>query len=57
MSCDVGVYGLSVMGQNMSLNIASKGFHVAVSNRSAEIELLANTMKRVKIENEVLFIF
>ena len=54
MSCDVGVYGLSVMGQNMSLNIASKGFHVAVSNRSAEIELLANTMKRVKIENEVL---
>lgn len=36
MSCDIGVYGLSVMGSNLALNIASKGFNVAVSNRSVE---------------------
>ena len=36
MSCDIGVYGLSVMGSNLALNIASKGFNVAVSNRSPE---------------------
>ena len=34
MSCDIGVYGLGVMGTNLALNIASKGFNVAVSNRS-----------------------
>ena len=36
MSCDIGVYGLSVMGQNLALNIASKGFSVAVCNRSSD---------------------
>ena len=36
MSCDIGVYGLGVMGRNLALNIASKGFNVAVSNRSSE---------------------
>ena len=36
MSCDIGVYGLGVMGRNLALNIASKGFTVAVSNRSSE---------------------
>ncbi|KAK8793470.1 hypothetical protein WA158_004829 [Blastocystis sp. Blastoise] len=36
MSCDIGVFGLAVMGQNLALNIASKGFQVAVCNRSAE---------------------
>ena len=36
MFCDIGVYGLSVMGSNLALNIASKGFNVAVSNRSVE---------------------
>lgn len=40
MSCDIGVYGLSVMGSNLALNIASKGFNVAVSNRSVERVLL-----------------
>ena len=34
MSCDIGVYGMGVMGRNLALNIASKGFNVAVSNRS-----------------------
>jgi 6-phosphogluconate dehydrogenase len=31
---NIGVYGLSVMGQNLALNIGSKGFKVAVANRS-----------------------
>jgi 6-phosphogluconate dehydrogenase len=34
MSNAIGVFGLSVMGQNLALNIGSKGFNVAVANRS-----------------------
>lgn len=34
MSCDVGLYGLAVMGQNFALNMAEHGFTVAVCNRS-----------------------
>ena len=34
MSNDMGLYGLGVMGQNLALNVASKGFHIAVCNRS-----------------------
>ena len=33
---DVGVYGLAVMGKNLALNIESRGFSVAVYNRSSE---------------------
>ena len=33
MSSDIGVYGLAVMGQNLALNLASKGFIVSVGNR------------------------
>lgn len=33
MSSDIGVYGLAVMGQNLALNLASKGFIVSVVNR------------------------
>lgn len=32
--CDIGLYGLAVMGQNFALNMASHGFKVCVSNRS-----------------------
>jgi 6-phosphogluconate dehydrogenase len=32
----LGLYGLAVMGQNLALNIASKGFPIAVCNRSKE---------------------
>jgi len=32
--CDVGLYGLAVMGQNFALNMASHGFSVCVGNRS-----------------------
>ncbi|CCW69505.1 unnamed protein product [Phytomonas sp. Hart1] len=35
MSNDLGIIGLGVMGANLALNIAEKGFHVAVYNRTA----------------------
>ena len=34
MSCDVGIVGLAVMGSNLALNIAEKGFKVACFNRT-----------------------
>ncbi|QHT62223.1 NADP-dependent phosphogluconate dehydrogenase [Paenibacillus lycopersici] len=44
----IGVVGLAVMGKNLAMNIESKGFTVAVYNRSAEKtnELLAETQGR-----------
>ncbi len=32
--CDIGMIGLAVMGQNLVLNMADHGFHVAVFNRT-----------------------
>ena len=31
---DIGIIGLAVMGENLSLNMESKGFTVAVHNRT-----------------------
>lgn len=46
MSCDIGLYGLAVMGQNFALNIASHGFKICVGNRSpAKVELTVNRAK------------
>ena len=36
MKADIGVVGLAVMGENLVLNMESKGFTVAVFNRSVE---------------------
>ncbi len=36
-SCDFGLIGLAVMGQNLVLNIESRGFTVAVYNRSGDV--------------------
>lgn len=36
MKADIGLIGLAVMGENLVLNIESKGFTVAVFNRSTE---------------------
>lgn len=33
---DIGLIGLAVMGENLALNIASKGFSVSVYNRTAD---------------------
>src|SRR5436190_10731951 len=35
--CDIGMIGLGVMGENLVLNIESKGFSVAVFNRTTEV--------------------
>lgn len=35
-SCDIGVIGLAVMGQNLALNFERNGYWVAVYNRTAE---------------------
>ena len=35
VACDIGLIGLAVMGQNLVLNIESRGFRVAVYNRTA----------------------
>src|SRR3990170_615719 len=32
--CDFGLVGLAVMGENLALNIESRGYHVAVFNRT-----------------------
>src|SRR3954447_21431010 len=35
--CDIGLIGLAVMGENLVLNMESKGFNVAVFNRTTEV--------------------
>lgn len=51
MSCDIGLYGLAVMGQNFALNMAQHGFKVAVCNRSpSKIE---TTVQRAKAEGDL----
>ncbi|HVO40016.1 MAG TPA: NADP-dependent phosphogluconate dehydrogenase [Spirochaetia bacterium] len=36
MSADIGVVGMAVMGQNLALNMESRGYTVAVHNRTPE---------------------
>lgn len=45
----IGLVGLAVMGQNLALNIASKGFDIAVYNRSAS--KVVDTVARAEREN------
>ena len=33
-TCDFGLIGLAVMGENLALNVESRGFRVAVNNRT-----------------------
>jgi 6-phosphogluconate dehydrogenase len=35
--CDIGLIGLAVMGENLVLNMESKGFSVAAFNRTFEV--------------------
>jgi len=37
MNCDIGLIGLAVMGENLVLNMESKGFNVAVFNRTTSV--------------------
>jgi 6-phosphogluconate dehydrogenase len=45
--CDIGLIGLAVMGENLALNIESRGFRIAVYNRTVSKvdELLAGRAK------------
>jgi 6-phosphogluconate dehydrogenase len=45
--CDIGLIGLAVMGENLALNIESRGFSIAVYNRTVSKvdELLAGRAK------------
>ena len=36
-SCDIGMIGLAVMGENVALNMADHGFKVAVFNRTVQV--------------------
>ncbi len=36
-TCDIGLIGLAVMGENLALNIASRGFKIAVYNRTTSV--------------------
>src|SRR3990167_8190309 len=46
-NCDIGLIGLAVMGENLALNIESRGFSIAVYNRTVSKvdELLAGRAK------------
>ena len=47
--CDIGLIGLAVMGENLVLNMESKGFSVAVFNRTVEVtEKFANARAKAK---------
>lgn len=45
--CDIGLIGLAVMGENLALNIESRGFRIAVFNRTTSVvdHLLAGRAK------------
>lgn len=52
--CDVGLYGLAIMGQNFALNMAEHGFKVCVGNRSAG--KIDTTVKRAKEEGNLAIV-
>ena len=49
--CDIGLYGLAVMGQNFALNMAQHGFKVCVGNRSPS--KVDTTVERAKEEGDL----
>lgn len=49
--CDIGLWGLAVMGQNFALNMATHGFRVVVGNRS--YSKVTTTVERAKAEGDL----
>jgi 6-phosphogluconate dehydrogenase len=49
--CDIGIFGQSVMGANLSLNIAESGFRVVVGNRTQK--KVEATVQRAKDEGNL----
>lgn len=55
MACDLGVYGMAVMGLNLALNAASKGFTVCVCNRtSSRVDDAAQVAKAQGLEQRIV---
>ena len=49
--CDIGVFGMGVMGQNLALNAADSGFTVAAYNRADEFQArIQGALDRAKAE-------
>ena len=46
--CDFGLIGLAVMGENLALNVESRGYQIAVFNRTTEKvdQLIEGRIKR-----------
>ncbi|MDB5541321.1 MAG: gndA [Devosia sp.] len=54
-SADIGLIGLAVMGSNLALNIAEKGYTVAVHNRTAaRIDEFVATAKEQGLDGKVV---
>uniref|UniRef100_A0A8C9H2H4 6-phosphogluconate dehydrogenase, decarboxylating n=1 Tax=Piliocolobus tephrosceles TaxID=591936 RepID=A0A8C9H2H4_9PRIM len=51
--CDIGLIGLAVMGQNLSMNIASNGFKIGVFNRT--YAKTVDTLEIAKKENLTIY--
>jgi len=53
---DIGLYGLAVMGQNLALNIGSRGFKISVCNRSpAKVDTTVKRAEEEKVDTLVGF--
>jgi len=51
----IGLFGLAVMGQNLALNIADKGFSIAVCNRSPDkVDHTVARAKEEKVKGELV---
>jgi len=54
-SCDIGLIGLAVMGQNLVLNMNDHGYKVAVFNRTVSKvdDFIANEAKGTQVVDKV----
>ena len=54
-SADIGLIGLAVMGSNLALNIAEKGYTIAVNNRTAsKIDEFMVTAKEQGLDGKIV---
>jgi 6-phosphogluconate dehydrogenase len=54
-SADIGLIGLAVMGSNLALNIAEKGYTIAVNNRTASrIDDFMQTAREQKLAEKIV---
>ena len=56
-SCDIGLIGLAVMGQNLALNMNDHGYRVAVFNRTVSKvdDFIRNEAAGTEVVGTVLF--